>query len=141
MMEWDSRMQNTRSVKVLKAAIPFFDVSVGEQIDLEGLLQAVRPFAMGRERRLLDTFLQFFRMRRMMEIMQVMQTMEQAQEMAGEAASEPFEILKNMLPSEEWDTFDMLSSVLQMMQDSKTDSDISMEQNSEKEKKGEEEKK
>ena len=28
MIEWDSRMQNNHSVKVLKAAIPFLDVEV-----------------------------------------------------------------------------------------------------------------
>ena len=37
MMKWDSRMHNTRSVQVLKVAIPFFDVSEGELIDVEGL--------------------------------------------------------------------------------------------------------
>ena len=43
MMKWDSRMHNTRSVQVLKVAIPFFDVSEGELIDVEGLLQAIHP--------------------------------------------------------------------------------------------------
>ena len=94
MMEWDSRMHNTRSVQVLKAAIPFFDVSVGEQIDMEGLLSAVRPFSSGRERKMLDLFLQFFQMRRMMEMMQVMQSMQQAQERAGETPADPFDLLK-----------------------------------------------
>ena len=44
MIEWDSRMQNNHSVKVLKAAIPFLDVEVGQDIDMAGLLNAVRPF-------------------------------------------------------------------------------------------------
>ena len=34
MMKWDSRMHNTRSVQVLKVAIPFFDVSEGELCDV-----------------------------------------------------------------------------------------------------------
>ena len=51
MMKWDSRMHNTRSVQVLKVAIPFFDVSEGELIDVEGLLQAIHPLTCGRDRK------------------------------------------------------------------------------------------
>lgn len=116
MMEWDSRMKNTHSVKVLKTAIPFFDVSVGERIDLEGLLGAIRPFTSGRERRILDLFLQFFQMRRMMEMMQVMQSMQQAQEMAGEGPADPFEMVKAMMPADQQDTLDMVAAMMSMMQ-------------------------
>lgn len=116
MMEWDGRMQNTHSVKVLKTAIPFFDVSVGERIDLEGLLGAVRPFTSGREQRVLDLILQFFQMRRMMEMMQVMQSMQQAQEMAGEGPSDPFELVKAMMPADQQETLDMVSAMMSMMQ-------------------------
>ena len=49
MIEWDSRMRDNHSVQILKTVIPFFDVAVGERIDLEGLLSAVRPFAAGSE--------------------------------------------------------------------------------------------
>ncbi len=117
MMEWDSRMQNTHSVQVLKAAIPFFDVSVGERIDMEGLLGAIRPFAAGRERRILDLFLQFFQMRHMMEMMQMMQAMQQAQEMAGESGGgDPFDMLKAMMPADQQETLDMVSAMMSMMQ-------------------------
>ncbi len=118
MMEWDSRMQNTHSVQVLKAAIPFFDVSVGERIDMEGLLGAIRPFAAGRERRILDLFLQFFQMRHMMEMMQMMQAMQQAQEMAGESGggTDPFDMLKAMVPADQQETLDMVSAMMTMMQ-------------------------
>ena len=60
MIEWDGRMQNNHMVKVLKAVIPFFDVSEGEKIDLEGVLGAIRPYASGKEQRILDMMLQFF---------------------------------------------------------------------------------
>lgn len=118
MMEWDSRMKNTHTVQVLKAAIPFFDVSVGEQIDMEGLLGAVRPFTAGGERRILDMFLQFFQMRHMMEMMQLMQSMQQAQEMAGETGetSDPFDMLKAMMPASQQETLDMVSAMMSMMQ-------------------------
>ena len=53
MIEWDSRMRDNHSVQILKTVIPFFDVAVGERIDLEGLLSAVRPFARGRGQRCL----------------------------------------------------------------------------------------
>lgn len=60
MMKWDSRMHNTRSVQVLKVAIPFFDVSEGELIDVEGLLQAIHPLTCGRERKMMDSVMFFF---------------------------------------------------------------------------------
>ena len=77
MLEWDGRLNNAQSVQILKAAIPFLDVSVGEKIDLEGLLGAVRPFSSGRERKIIDMFLQVFQMKHMMEMMQLMQAMQQ----------------------------------------------------------------
>lgn len=125
MMEWDSRMKNTHTVQVLKAAIPFFDVSVGDHIDLEGLLGAVRPFTAGRERKILDMFLQFFQMRHMMDMMQLMQSMQQAQEMAGETggvAADPFDMLKAMMPADQQETLDMVSAMMSMMQDGSSDS-------------------
>lgn len=131
MIEWDSRMKNTHSVQVLKTAIPFFDVSVGERIDLEGLLGAIRPFATGRERRVLDLFLQFFQMRRMMEMMQVMQAMQQAQEMSGEGPSDPFELVKAMMPADQQDTLDMVSAMMSMMQNDQDTSPDPPEQQAE----------
>ena len=139
MMEWDSRMHNTRSVQVLKAAIPFFDVSVGEQIDMEGLLSAVRPFSCARERRILDMFLQFFQMRRMMEMMQLVQAMQEMQSAAqnfpgstdGEVTDENpsgqdsfmgmpspdmMSMLKTMIPPEQQEMVDSMTAMMSMMQ-------------------------
>lgn len=131
MMEWDSRMHNTQSVQILKAAIPFLDVSVGEKIDLEGLLGAIRPFASGKERRMIDMFLQLFSMKHMMEMMQLMQSMQemqQAQEMAQEMSGnkdtassmmggmDPMELIKTMVPPEQQDTVEMMMSMMSAMQ-------------------------
>ena len=68
MMQWDSRMQNNHSVKILKAAIPFLDIDIGEKIDFRGLLTAIRPFASGQEAKILDMILQFFQIQDMMEM-------------------------------------------------------------------------
>lgn len=57
MIEWDSRMQNNHSVKVLKAAIPFLDVEVGQDIDMAGLLNAVRPFLDNQDAKFADMVL------------------------------------------------------------------------------------
>ncbi len=132
MMEWDSRMHNNHCVKVLKAAIPFFDVEVGESINLEGLFRAIRPFAPERERRMVDLFLQIFQMRRMMEMMQLFQTM---QEMQGESRENPdggngaaaggtgtmpspdmMSMLKAMIPPEQQGMMDTVSAMMTMMQ-------------------------
>lgn len=139
MMEWDSRMQNNHSVKVLKAAIPFLDVEIGEKIDMEGLLQAVRPFAGDRERKILDIFLQFFQMRRMMEMMQLVQAMQEMQSVAqdfpgsadGEVTGENqsgqdsfmgmpspdmMSMLKTMIPPEQQEMVDSMTAMMSMMQ-------------------------
>ena len=70
MIEWDSRMQNNHSVKVLKAAIPFLDVEVGQDIDMAGLLNAVRPFLDNQDAKFADMVLQ---------IVQMMQQMAQSE--------------------------------------------------------------
>lgn len=121
MIEWDSRMRDNHSVQILKTVIPFFDVAVGERIDLEGLLSAVRPFTRGRERHILDVILQFFQMQRMMEMLQLVQSMQQFSETAeGEnqdgSGSSPamFEMLKSMIPSEQQDMVDMMSAMMAM---------------------------
>ena len=80
MMKWDSRMHNTRSVQVLKVAIPFFDVSEGELIDVEGLLQAIHPLTCGRERKMMDSVMSFFQMRHMMDLFRMMREVQKANE-------------------------------------------------------------
>lgn len=137
MMEWDSRMKNNQGVKVLKAAIPFLDVAIGETINIEGLLGAVRPFVCGKERQVLDVFLQFFQMRRMFDMMQLVQSMQQMQDMAegfsgadesggetpGEKAGaggmpspEMLSMLKAMVPPDQQDMVDSMMALVSMMQ-------------------------
>lgn len=134
MMEWDSRMKNNQSVKILKAAIPFLDVAIGEQINIEGLLGAVRPFAAGRERQIIDMFLQFFQMRRMFDMMQLVQSMQQMQEMSGDLSGsgdsdggtgnpcagmpspEMLSMLKAMVPKEQQEMVDSMVAMASMMQ-------------------------
>lgn len=126
MIGWDGRMRDNHSVKILKAVVPFLDVEVGERIDIEGILSAVRPFAGGRERRMLDLCLQFFQMKRMMEMMQMVQSMQQMQGFgggsggggsSGEPSPAMFEMLKTVLPPEQQDMFDMLSTMMAMSED------------------------
>lgn len=126
MIGWDNRMRNNHSVQILKAAIPFIDVAVGERIDMEGLLSAVRPFAHGRELRILDMILQFFQMQRMMEMMQMVQSMQQMQEFAGNGegdgeagegsggSSAMFDMLKTMIPPEQQDMVEMMNAMMAM---------------------------
>ncbi len=119
MLEWDSRMKNDHSVKVLKTVIPFFDVAVGECIDMEGLLTAVRPLASRRERSVLDMILGFFQMRRMMQMMQVMQAMQSGEPEDGEESGPPsdmFDMLKGFLTPEQQETFESMSAMMSMMQ-------------------------
>lgn len=70
MIEWDSRMQNNHSVKVLKAAIPFLDVEVGQDIDMAGLLNAVRPFLDNQDAKFGDMVLQIVQWKDMLQMAQ-----------------------------------------------------------------------
>ena len=70
MIEWDSRMQNNHSVKVLKAAIPFLDVEVGQDIDMAGLLNAVRPFLDNQDAKFADMVLQIVQWKEMQQMAQ-----------------------------------------------------------------------
>lgn len=149
MIEWDSRMRDNHSVQVLKTVIPFFDVAVGERIDLEGLLSAVRPFARGREGHMLDVVLQFFQMQRMMEMIQLVQSMQQMQQFTGDmtgdgqdgAASPPamFEMLKAMIPPEQQGMVDMMSAMMAMSDSPEPDEDVSPETPEDKQKEGDHE--
>lgn len=112
MMEWDSRMQNNHSVQILKTAIPFFDIGIGEKIDIEGLLRAIRPFASERERNLFDMILNFFQMKNMMAMMQMFQAMQNE---AKESGSDMFQLLKQTLPPKEQETMDMAVAMMSMM--------------------------
>ena len=117
MMKWDSRMHNTRSVQVLKVAIPFFDVSEGELIDVEGLLQAIHPLTCGRERKMMDSVMSFFQMRHMMDLFHMMREVQKANEASGaEGTENPFEMLKMLMPEESQKDFEMISSMMEMMQ-------------------------
>ena len=128
MMKWDSRMHNTRSVQVLKVAIPFFDVSEGELIDVEGLLQAIHPLTCGRERKMMDSVMSFFQMRHMMDLFRMMHEASGA-----EGTENPFEMLKMLMPEESQKDFEMISSMMEMMQAA------SVEQPEQAENEGEEE--
>ena len=109
MMKWDSRMHNTRSVQVLKVAIPFFDVSEGELIDVEGLLQAIHPLTCGRERKMMDSVMSFFQMRHMMDLFRMMREVQKANEASGaEGTENPFEMLKMLMPEESQKDFEMM---------------------------------
>ena len=79
MIEWDSRMQNNHSVKVLKAAIPFLDVEVGQDIDMAGLLNAVRPFLDNQDAKFADMVLQIVQSKDMLQMVQMMQQMAQSE--------------------------------------------------------------
>ena len=79
MIEWDSRMQNNHSVKVLKAAIPFLDVEVGQDIDMAGLLNAVRPFLDNHDAKFADMVLQIVQWKDMLQMVQMMQQMAQSE--------------------------------------------------------------
>lgn len=137
-MKWDSRIQDNHSVQILKAAIPFFDIGIGEPVDMEGLLCAVRPYTGGKERKMLDMILQFFQMQRMMSLLQLMQSVQSMQDTAATAADgvrtaeegsdggqdgfsglgteDMFQILKTMLPPKQQESLEAVSAMMSLMQ-------------------------
>ncbi len=110
MFNWEGRILDNKSIMAVKAALPFLDIPVGEVIDLEGLLRAVRCFCRQQEQRMIDMLLQFFMMKRMMSMMKMFQEAQNSDRgMEG-----IIDLLKSQVPKEQQDMFDMMSMMMSM---------------------------
>ncbi len=110
MFNWEGRILDNKSIMAVKAALPFLDIPVGEVIDLEGLLRAVRGFCRQQEQRMIDMLLQFFMMKRMMSMMKMFQEAQNSDRgMEG-----IIDLLKSQVPKEQQDMFDMMSMMMSM---------------------------
>lgn len=110
MFNWEGRILDNKSIMAVKAALPFLDIPVGEVIDLEGLLRAVRCFCRKQEQRMIDMLLQFFMMKRMMSMM----TMFQEAQNSDRGMEGIIDLLKSQVPKEQQDMFDMMSMMMSM---------------------------
>lgn len=110
MFNWEGRILDNKSIMAVKAALPFLDIPVGEVIDLEGLLRAVRCFCRQQEQRMIDMLLQFFMMKRMMSMM----TLFQEAQNSGRGMEGIIDLLKSQVPKEQQDMFDMMSMMMSM---------------------------
>lgn len=110
MFNWEGRILDNKSIMAVKAALPFLDIPVGEVIDLEGLLRAVRCFCRQQEQRMIDMLLQFFMMKRMMSMM----TLFQEAQNSGRGMEGIMDLLKSQVPKEQQDMFDMMSMMMSM---------------------------
>lgn len=114
MFEWEGRILDNKSIQVVKAALPYLDIPVGNIIDIEGLLRAVRGFCHQRERKMIDMFLNFFMMKRVMSIMSLMNQMNETGS-AGTGMDGMMDILKSQMPKEQQEMFDMVSVMMSAM--------------------------
>lgn len=112
MFDWDGRILDNNSILAVKAALPFLDIPVGDVIDLEGLLRAVRGFCARKEQKMIDMFLQVFMMKKMFT---VMNAMNEAQNSAA-GMEGMFDILKSQIPKEQQEMFDMMSVMMAAME-------------------------
>ena len=44
MLQWEGKIVDNTNVQLIKAALPYLDLPVGNRIDLEGLLRSIRKF-------------------------------------------------------------------------------------------------
>ncbi|MCM1244975.1 MAG: hypothetical protein NC293_04930 [Roseburia sp.] len=110
MFDWEGRILDNKSIMMVKAALPFLDLPVGNVVDIEGLLRAIREFCHKREQRMIDMILNFFMMKRMMSIMSMMnETQNSERGMEG-----MFDLIKNQIPKEQQDMFEMMSMMMSM---------------------------
>lgn len=110
MFNWEGRILDNKSIMAVKAALPFLDIPIGEIVDLEGLLRAVRCFCQKREQKLIDMLLSFFMMKRVMSMMSVMNGAQNSEQgMDG-----ILELLKAQVPKEQQEMFDMMSMMMSM---------------------------
>lgn len=114
MFDLEGRILNNKSILMLKAALPYLDIPVGETVDFEGLLRAIRGFCQRKEQHLIDMLLNFFMMKRMMSMMSVMNEM-QSSESSMSSMDGMFDILKSQMPKEQQDMFDMMSMMMSAM--------------------------
>lgn len=127
MFEWEGRILDNKSIQVVKAALPYLDIPVGNIIDIEGLLRAVRGFCHQREQKMIDMFLNFFMMKRVMSVMTVMNQMNGSGN-SGQGMDGMLNVLKSQMPKEQQEMFDMVSGMMSAMAES------SAEHNGEEEK-------
>lgn len=111
MFGWEGRMLDNKSILAVKAALPFLDIPVGELIDMEGLLRAVRCYCYKKEQKMIDMLLNFLLMKRMMSMMN---TMNEAQN-SEQGMEGIFELLKSQVPKEQQEMFDMMSMMMSML--------------------------
>ena len=78
MFEWEGRILDNKSIQVVKAALPYLDIPVGNIIDVEGLLRSIRGYCHQREQKFIDMILHFFMMKRVMSMMSMMNEMNEA---------------------------------------------------------------
>lgn len=110
MFDWEGRILDNKSIMMVKAALPFLDIPVGNLVDIEGLLRAIRGFCQQKEQRMIDMILSFFMMKRMMSIMSMMnQTQNSEQGMEG-----MIDLIKSQIPKEQQDMFEMMSMMMSM---------------------------
>lgn len=127
MFDWEGRILDNKSIMVVKAALPFLDIPVGEIVDMEGLLRAIRNFCYQREQKLIDMLLNFFMMKRMMSVMSMMNEAQNT----GQGMEGMFEILKSQIPKEQQEMFDMMSMMMSMSEMSDGEADRSGDEETE----------
>ena len=117
MFEWEGRILDNKSIQVVKAALPYLDIPVGNIIDVEGLLRSIRGFCHQREQKFIDMILNFFMMKRVMSMMSMMNQMNEAGS-AGQGMDGMLNVLKSQMPKEQQDMFDMVSVMMSAMAES-----------------------
>lgn len=111
MLDWEGRILDNRSIMLVKAALPFLDIPVGDIVDLEGLLRAIRKFCQKKEQKFIDMILGFFMMKRVMSMMSVMNEAQNS----GQGMEGVFDILKSQMPKEQQEMFDMMAMMMSAM--------------------------
>nr|MBP3598476.1 hypothetical protein [Eubacterium sp.] len=112
MLGWEGRILDNKSIMIMKAALPFLDIPVGETVDMEGLLRAVRCFCKEKEQRLIDMLLNVFMMKRVFSIMSMMNEMNADPEHANGGMEYMMELLKSQMPKEQQEMLDMMAMMM-----------------------------
>ncbi len=111
-LDWEGRLVDNKSILVLKAALPYLDIPVGNVIDFEGMLRAIRCHCQEKEQRFVDTLLNLFMMKRMFSMMSLLNVTNASSEGGMEGM---LEMLKSQMPKEQQEMFDMMSMMMTAM--------------------------
>lgn len=104
--------EQSRRIKMIRTILPFLeDEAEGKPDNIEELLMALLKVCTKKEGQLINQMLNMIRMKKMMELFNMMNMMKNQ----GEGEGDMTDILMSQLSPEQKDNFEMMKTMMEMM--------------------------